>query len=76
MVEPTQEWIFTFGAIHENHGKCVRIKGTYDSARSKMFELYGDRRAFQYSSEAWQQMIDDKSRYWPMEEEIAYYVAE
>ena len=32
--------------------KCVKIYGTYDSARQRMISIFGDRWAFQYPSAA------------------------
>lgn len=64
------EWIFTFGCGQALAGKCVRISGTYGEARQKMMEVFGDKWAFQYSLEEWEQMKNDPNRMWPMEEEL------
>lgn len=45
-------WVFTFGSGHEHEGHYVKIKGTFEEARAKMFERYGTAWAFQYSDEA------------------------
>lgn len=47
-------WVFTFGYGQEHEGKYVKIRGTYDEAREKMIEKYGDKWAFQYSREEWE----------------------
>ena len=52
-VIPEQTWYFTFGCGQENAGKYVKIKGTYESARQKMFDRFGDKWAFQYSENEW-----------------------
>lgn len=52
----SQDWIFTFGYIHEHKGepyrnKFVRIYGTYESAREEMAKRYGVTWAMQYANE-------------------------
>lgn len=49
--EKEKNWIFTFGCGQEHAGCYVRIKGTYGSAREKMFERFGDKWCFQYTEE-------------------------
>lgn len=46
-----RNWIFTFGCGQPNAGCYVKIKGTYSDARDKMFEMFGDKWAFQYTEE-------------------------
>lgn len=41
-------WIFTFGITHPLRNKVQPIRGSYEDARAKMFELYGKKWAFQY----------------------------
>lgn len=65
-----QYWIFTFGVGQENGGKYVRIKGTYREAREKMCNKYGDKWAFQYPEEEWDEYKNDPSRDWEMETEL------
>lgn len=50
-------WVFTFGCGHEHEGHYVKIKGTFEEARAKMFERYGNAWAFQYSEEAWEEAV-------------------
>lgn len=45
--------VFTFGCGQPNAGKYVKIYGTYEQARKKMFARYGRRWAFQYSADEW-----------------------
>lgn len=47
-------WIFTFGCGQKHGGYYVKIKGSYDQAREKMFKKYGKDWCFQYSLEEWQ----------------------
>ncbi|KXK63396.1 hypothetical protein AWW66_03520 [Micromonospora rosaria] len=41
LAEPTQEWLFTFGAGQQHDGRFVRITGTYATARARMVEVFG-----------------------------------
>lgn len=67
----SKEWIFTFGCGQGDlAGKCIRISGEYGEARDKMFEMFGNKWAFQYSAEEWEKMRNDPKRTWPMEQEI------
>ncbi len=68
--ENEEVWIFTFGCGQENEGKCVKIKGTFSSAREEMVERYGTKWAFQYSEKEWERMAKDPNRLWPMETEL------
>lgn len=63
-------WIFTFGVGHEFGGKYVRIYGTFETARDKMFEIYGKNWAFQYSEEDWERFEKDPNRKYEMETEL------
>lgn len=63
-------WIFTFGYGEKHSGKYVKIRGTHDQARKKMFEKYGESWAFQYSMEKWEEMANDPHRDWVMETEL------
>lgn len=69
--EKKQEWwIFTFGSGQEHEGKYVRIKGTYFTAREKMFDRYGEKWGFQYSEKEWEDIKNDPQRWWPIETEL------
>ena len=50
-IEPSREWIFTFGCGQPNANCFVRITGTYISARAEMMLRYGSRWSMQYASE-------------------------
>lgn len=63
-------WIFTFGGGQPHAGKYVKIRGTHNQARKKMFEKYGDRWGFQYSEKEWKEMEEDPNRHWTMETEL------
>lgn len=53
-VPPKEEvWYFTFGCGQEHAGHYVKIKGTFSEARAKMFDRFGDKWAFQYSEQEW-----------------------
>ena len=65
-----QYWIFTFGVGQEHGGKYVRIKGTYREAREKMCNKYGNKWAFQYPEEEWDEYKNDPNRDWKMETEL------
>ena len=52
-------WLFTFGFGHTHpdtgeslSGKAVCFDGTYEEARHKMVERFGDKWAFQYQAGA------------------------
>lgn len=67
-----QEYIFTFGQNMELAGCCVRIKGNYIEARTKMIEKYGLKWAFQYDAEEWDSWKKNPERAWWMEKEIPF----
>lgn len=70
-MENKQLWRFTFGCGMPNEGKCQPILAdSFGSAREKMFELHGPKWAFQYSEEEWDEIKNDKNRYWEMEEDL------
>ncbi|QLQ37952.1 hypothetical protein [Micromonospora robiginosa] len=48
--DPEQDWYFTFGSGQQHDGKYVVIAGTYDSARARMLEVFGNRWSHQYAS--------------------------
>lgn len=48
------EYVFIFGIGHGLGGHYIRIKArSYGAARIKMFELYGEKWAFQYEATYW-----------------------
>lgn len=59
---PEKNWYFTFGCGQPNAGYYVKIKGTYDSARQKMFDRYGEDWGFQYSEEEWKSLKHHEKR--------------
>lgn len=67
--EPEQWWVFTFGCGQEHYGYIVKVQGTFSSARSKMFNKYGDKWAFQYSLEEWGAWLRQKPA-WAEEEKV------
>lgn len=54
-----QYWIFTFGCGQKGAGTAVKIAGTYGEAREKMCNKYGNKWAFQYSEEEWNEYQND-----------------
>lgn len=64
------EWVFTFGFGQPNAGHCVRVKGNFDEARSRMCEKYGTVWAFQYSADEWDEL--KKKTMFPLEIEIPF----
>ena len=65
-------WYFTFlGDDPKYRGYCQPIRATsFSEARSKMFELHGDKWAFQYDEDTWNRFKSDTRRLWPMEREL------
>ena len=51
MKKPT--WYFTFGTGQKHAGKYVKIVGTAQEAREKMFEVFGRNWSWQYSQKQW-----------------------
>lgn len=66
-----EEWVFTFGHGHLFGGKCVRLQGSFEDTRNRMFNLFGNKWGFQYSAEEWEHMKNDKDRMYPLETEIS-----
>lgn len=62
-MEAKQWWTFTFGYGQQHEGMYVRIYGTLNSARRKMFERYGSEWAFQYSEREWRNWEDRRPAY-------------
>ncbi len=69
-----QWWYCTFGCRQKHAGKYVKVRGTFNSARKKMFDKYGAEWSFQYSEEEWEKIKNDPDRWWPMEEELEVIV--
>lgn len=63
-------WIFTFGSGQQHAGYYVKIRGTFDEARAKMFEKYGEDWSFQYSEEEWNEWERSRPPYVPIEKEL------
>ena len=64
-------WIFTFGYGQRHAGQYVKIFGTFGEARKKMFDLFGDKWAFQYSELEWKKWEKERPPYYPIETELA-----
>lgn len=62
-MEAKQWWTFTFGYGQQYEGMYVRIYGTLNSARRKMFERYGSEWAFQYSEREWRNWEHKRPNY-------------
>lgn len=65
--EKEQWWIFTFGSGQKYSGKFCKVYGTFNSARQKMFDHYGDNWAFQYTLDEWGEWLRKKPPYLPEE---------
>ena len=70
MSEVKQIWRFTFGCGTDKAGYCQPILGTYSEARKKMFEMYGEHWAFQYSEQEWERIRDMPGRCWSLEKDL------
>lgn len=75
MSEKEQWYIFTFGSNHKYAGTYVRIYGTRELARKKMFEKYGNQWAFQYTEEQWNTWIEEKPSFMESEVLLEEYTA-
>ena len=71
-----QIWRFTFGQDHKHPGFCQPIYGTYITARRKMFEMYEDKWAFQYSQLEWEAFKNDPRRKYELEQDLELVYAE
>ena len=71
-----EAWIFTFCGDQPNAGKFVKIYGSFNTARSKMFNKYGDKWGFQYSEKEWNDMKNNPNRKWDMETELETIIQE
>lgn len=67
-MEEKQWYIFTFGYGQQHQNQYVKIYGTYNSARQKMFDKYGGEWAFQYTEPEWNQWEKERPYYLPIEE--------
>lgn len=70
MDNSTNTWVFTFGFGQPLQGHFVRFSGTYAEARDKMIKNFGTEWAFQYSQEEWDEWVQNKPWYVPLETEI------
>lgn len=52
--EKPKWWYMTFGCGQKYAGYYVKIYGTYNQARKKMFDKYGKEWSFQYSEKEWE----------------------
>ena len=62
-------YIFTFGCGHPFAGRYVKIDGTYEGAREKMFEMFGKNWAFQYEESEYHEWFEKHPEV-PKEEEM------
>lgn len=62
-MEEKQWWTFTFGYGQKYEGMYVRIYGTFDTARRKMFERYGAEWGFQYNETEWRNWERRRPKY-------------
>ena len=67
IMEEKQWYIFTFGYGHEHQNKYVKIYGDFFEARAKMFAKYGDKWAFQYTENSWNEWERTRPSYLPVE---------
>jgi len=51
-------WYMTFGWTQKHAGFYVKIYGTFNEARKKMFDKYGREWSFQYSEDEWKSWVD------------------
>ena len=65
-----ESWIFTFGSGQKYEGYFVRIFGTYNTARKKMFDKYGREWCMQYSEKEWESWLERKPNWVPAEKEL------
>ena len=65
-----ESWIFTFGSGQKYEGYFVRIFGTYNTARKKMFDKYGRAWCMQYSEKEWESWLERKPSWVPAEKEL------
>lgn len=53
MTKKEQNNYFTFGSGQLHEGRYVKIYGTPEEARKRMFEMYGPKWSMQYDEEQW-----------------------
>ena len=70
VLHESKYWIFTFGVGQKHGGYYVKIKGTFRGARAVMIERYGLEWCWQYSQEEWDEIVNDKTRSYPLETEM------
>lgn len=61
-VQPLKTWYFTFGSNHLlGLHSCVKMnRMTYDESRNFMNEMVGNKWAFQYDEEVFQELLDSQ----------------
>jgi len=52
-LEKRQNWYFTFGSGQAHNGCYIRLFGTQEEARKRMFDAFEDKWSMQYSEEQW-----------------------
>ena len=73
-----ETWYFTFLSDDFTKGDYVqpiRAK-SFGEARSKMFELYGEKWCFQYSEEQWEDWNRRRPHGFPIERELELIIVE
>ena len=69
-MEEEKWYVFTFGCGQKNEGHYVLFYGTYEEARKKMVERFGNEWAFQYTKEEWDAWLKRKPIWIPEETEL------
>ena len=70
MENEKEYWIFTFGCGQPHAGHYVKIYGTYEETRAKMFERFGSQWGFQYSAKSWADWEKNRPPYCEPEKEL------
>ena len=66
----SEMWVFTFGSGQQYAGHYVKFSGTWDEARQKMFDTYGEEWSMQYSEEEWEDWVKRRPPWVPLETEL------
>lgn len=67
MINDKRWYVFTFGSGQQHQGHYVRIYGTAQSARDKMFERYGKAWCSQYTEAEWEDWVQRAPAWVPVE---------
>ena len=51
-------WYFTFGLDHPFKDRIQPIRGSFDSARKMMFEIYGEKWCWQYNHDEFVDLVE------------------